>query len=221
MVLLPKEPILLPPMRIYRGKDPELIEHPIKKTEDFLEKMDGFGDRLFWAFKKSAITGLFWSALDIRGITKITDRRMQIARTAFFTIPAVSAAIGYIALLEIAKKSYARGNRALAYATAAAVPAGVACVWRKRLTPFLKVFLPLGAAGALYGTAVDKDMYFGYGPAWMNPNDPRDHFHKSWSLFGESRRPEILTNPFGIKGSFWATGVDPGPTYAKFEKKDE
>merc|ERR1711915_886039 len=123
------------------------------------------------------------------------------------------------ALLEIAKKSYARDNRALAYMTAAAVPAGVFCVWRKKLTPFFKILIPMGGGGALYGTAVDQDMYIGNGQAWMNPNDPRDHYHKDYSMFGESRRPEILTNPFGIKGSFLNAGVDPGPTYAKFEKQ--
>ena len=36
----------------------------------------------------------------------IVRRRAQIARGAFFTIPAVSAMVGFVALLEIAKKVF-------------------------------------------------------------------------------------------------------------------
>ena len=34
MVIISKEPMAYPPMKIYRGNDPTLIEFPIKKTGD-------------------------------------------------------------------------------------------------------------------------------------------------------------------------------------------
>ena len=44
------------------------------------------------------------AVFDIVMVMRIEERKAQIARTAYFTIPAVSAAVGWMGALEIAKK---------------------------------------------------------------------------------------------------------------------
>ena len=39
--------------------------------------------------------------------------------------------------------------------------------------------------GVTYQTSVDDNKYFGWGAVTDNPNDPRDTFHRSISMFGE------------------------------------
>jgi len=215
---LPKYQQFYPPKHIYKGNDPEQIEFPIKKTEDIFESMGSFSDRMKWAVKYGLYSGLVWSYLDVKFLTKITDRRMQIARTAFFTVPAFAAFTGYVAALEIGKKTFGRENKQLAYFGAAALPASVFCIWRKRLSSFPKIFFPLGLFGLFYRMALDNNMYFGYGAIFENPNDPLDRMHRDSSIFGEAERPEFLRLR-SLRGSPFL-GKDEGPTYAKWENAE-
>ncbi|XP_023322832.1 uncharacterized protein LOC111697161 [Eurytemora carolleeae] len=216
MVIISKEPMAYPSMKIYRGNDPTLIEFPIKKTEDFFEKKGSFAERLKWGLKTGLIAGLGWTTADILSFSRITDRRAQIARGAFFTIPAVSAMVGFVALLEIAKKSVGREHYKTAFAVAAAAPATVYCVWRRNIAPFAKVYIPVALWGVTYQTSIDDNKYFGWGAVTDNPNDPRDTFHRSLSMFGEAVRPEFFHTKY-FRGGLLQP-ADPGPTYAKFEK---
>jgi len=216
MVLMPKEPGLYPPMRIYRGTDPTRRELPIQKTEDAFEKMDGFGGRMKWALKQGLIGGLAWSVADIYMFSRLTDRRVQIARTAYFTLPAVTAACGWMALLEISKRMLGREHYQTAYVSAAVAPASVFSVWRKRPQAFPKVFAVAAIVGFIYQKSVDEDLIWGGSATWQNPNDPYGFWERSWSLFGEARRPEF--RPDG-RIAMYKQMSDPGPTYAKFEEK--
>jgi len=215
MPWMSKEPVIYPPMKIYRGKDPELIEKPILKTEDYFEKVGGFGDRMMWAVKRGLQFGLTFSVWDIWGFSRITDRRAQIARTAFFTIPALSATVGWMAMLEISKKSFGREMYQEAYVAAATVPAAVYCVWRRRLAAFPKIFIPIALMGAAYQKSVDENLYLGFNSRYQNPNEPYDHMNRPMSLFGESRRWDMM-HPKQFRGSIFQP-ADPGPTYAKWE----
>jgi len=210
-----KTPELRLPMRIYRGNDPDLIEFPIQKTEDFFDSMGGFGERLKWAATYGGWLGVTWSVFDIKALAKITDRRMQIARLAFFTVPALAASVGWMAALEIGKKVVDKEEQQRAYVMAAAAPAAVFCVWRKRMWSFPKVFAPIAIAGAMYGHSVKNNLYFGMGKAYQNPNDPHSQRHKNYSLIGEARRFEFLRQADHSPSVMCPK--DPGPTYAKFE----
>jgi hypothetical protein len=41
---------------------------------------------------------------DVTMVMRIQERKAQIARTAYFTVPIVSATVGWMGALEIAKK---------------------------------------------------------------------------------------------------------------------
>ena len=67
---------------------------------------------------------------DIAYHTKIRDRRAQLIRFAYFTVPMAAGTTGFVGGLEITKKY--TNNRYAAYAAACAVPAGVyATFWRQ------------------------------------------------------------------------------------------
>jgi len=217
MVLMPKEQFVYPPLRIYRGNDPDTMEHPIPKSVDCFDKMDGFGDRMKYAFKKGFMAGAFFSALDITQISRITDRRVQLARFAYFTLPAVTAACGWMATLEIGKKMFGKEGYAGAYVVAGAAPAAVFSAWRKRPAAFPKVFAVAAIAGATYNYAIENNHYWNTELAWLNPNDRFDWHHRDWSLFGEAKTMEFRPN--GKLAMFGQQVPDPGPTYAKFLEK--
>jgi len=215
MVLFPKEPQVWPAMRIYRGDDPTIRDLPIKKTEDIFEKkFTTFSDRMKWAFGWGLYGGLTWSLADIYMISRITDRRVQIARTAYFTLPALTATCGWMAALEISKRALGRENYQEAYVCAALAPATVFSVWRQRAGSFPKIFAVAALLGVIYQKSVDENLYWGSGQVWENPNDQYDAFHKNMSIFGEARRYEWR---HGDKKAMFHQVADPGPTYAKFE----
>lgn len=211
----PKTQVFSTPTKIFRGDDPDLIEFPIKKTEDFFESLGGFGDRLKWAALYGTWAGLTWSVFDIKSLSKITDRRIQIARAAFFTVPALSAAVGWMSMLEIGKKVFNREQQQRAYILAATVPAAVFCVWRKNVYSFPKIMAPFAITGAMYRHSVDDNLYFGFGKTYQNPNNPLDFTHKSFSILGEAKRFEFWRQADHRPSIMCPT--DPGPTYAKFE----
>jgi len=214
----PKYQQYYPPKHIYKGNDPDQIEFPIKKSEDVFDNMGSFENRMKWAAKWGLVAGLSWSAIDVKFLVKITDRRMQIARTVFFTVPAFAAATGWMAMREIGTKSFGREDKRLAYFGAAALPASVFCIWRKRLGSFPKIFLPLALFGLAYRAAVDNNMYFGYGAIFENPNDPLHRMHRSSSIMGEAERPDFFRMKFARGSPF--LGKDEGPSYAKWENAE-
>ena len=54
--------------------------------------------------------------------------------------------------------------------------------------------------GVTYQTSIDDNKYFGWGAVTDNPNDPRDTFHRSLSMFGE-----VIIGYIHIHGSATAT----------------
>jgi len=214
--LTPKIPMAYPPYRIYRGNDPELIRESIKKSENFFDKMGSIEAKLGWAFSRSLVYGLIYSLMDIKTLSRITERKAQISRTIFFTAPAVCATVGWVAGMEVLNKVLGPQKKQQAYAFAAVVPAGVYCTWRRRVAAFPRAFIPIALIGWLYQKSIDENMYFGFGSAWENPNDPKGQDYRNNSLFNEAIRYEGLRT---MKLRGLCQGVDPGPTYAKFEEK--
>eukprot|EP00088_Acartia_fossae_P042060 TRINITY_DN44041_c0_g1_i1.p1 TRINITY_DN44041_c0_g1~~TRINITY_DN44041_c0_g1_i1.p1 ORF type:complete len:220 (+),score=44.91 TRINITY_DN44041_c0_g1_i1:37-696(+) len=218
VLFVPKnEPLIRPFYKIYRGDDAELQEQPVKKTVDFFDSLGSFEARMTKAVKYGLGIGLAFSIYDIKAVSMITDRRIQIARAAFFTIPAVAAATSWMAVLEISKKYVSKDKQQRAYFMAAAAPAAVYCVWRKRLASFPKVFAGPALIGAAYRKSVDDNLFFGWDQSWQNPNDPKDFYRKRMSIFGEAKTPEFLRFSDHRPG-LWSV-KDPGPAYAKFEDK--
>lgn len=198
---------MLIPYRIYRGKDPDLIEIPIPKTEDKLDKMDSFFARLKWGAYVGWFAGTTYSLQDIAYHSRLTDRRAQLVRYVFFTTPAVLSGIAWIAGLEIAKKY--NDSRMGAYALAAIPPAGVLATWRRDPKWFPKTLVPIALAGVTYAWMVQDNQYFG--PWGGNPNDPSGKAASGNMFMNWPHKAHL-----GPKMEIFLP-KDPGPTYAKWE----
>jgi len=212
MSLFTKEPRFQVANRIYRGKDPDLGATPLPKTEDFLDKMDSFGDRLKWGAWKGFLVGSFYSLFDISYLTKLGDRRAQILRFSFFTAPAVVGATGYIAALEIAKK-YTDTYRG-SYAMAAIAPAAIAATWRRDARWFPKAFIPFAFFGMLYANMVENNMNLKF--MIDNPNDPYGREYRT-EVFGGWPHKATLGPNMKTMQDLGIVPKDPGPTYTKWE----
>merc|ERR1711915_961687 len=183
--------------------------------ENFLEKKGSLTNKLQWAFKTSLSWGLIWSIYDINTLTRLTNRRQQILRGIFFTVPAVAAGTGYVAAVEILSKMLGPQNKRTAWAMAGLVPAGVYSVWRRRFNAFPIQVIGFGMLGYLYQMSVEENLYFGNERAWANPNDPFTSEHRNKTIFGEMRKYEVLRPD--LSDTLLRTVPDPGPSYAKFE----
>merc|ERR1719367_514791 len=103
-MLWPKYPVAQPPRIIYKGYVEEGEgQYPIPKTRDWVEDLGGFQDKLWFAFKNSLAFSTFIAICDIRYVQKLKDRRAQIARYAFFTVPIVAGSVGFMGAVELGK----------------------------------------------------------------------------------------------------------------------
>lgn len=204
----------MPAYRIYRGKDPDLVDVPIPKTEDFLDKMDGFGARMKYGAWAGWLTATVYAVQDIFYMNKLKDRRAQILRFTFLTAPGLFAGIGFVAGLEIAKKYNDSNMRA--YGIAAAVPAGVLATWRRDPKWFPKTLIPIASAGMIYAYMVKNNHYTGF---WTNnPNDPSGMAYKQHAFLGWPHKVHIGPK-MDILKDMGVSPQDPGPTYSKWENK--
>lgn len=213
MVLLPKDPIYKPPYQIYRGNDPEFRQYPILKTADYIEDLGPLSSKLGFAFKSGLKLGLFWSAYDIIMIMNIKERKAQIARCAYFTVPMVSASVGWMGGLEIAKKMLGRDRYLEAHVLGAAVPAAVWSIWRRNSLSFISSWLVFSLIGTTYQYGVDHNMYMSvWGYSHHNPNEPQGIFDQNQSMVGEVTRREFWRTP-------WLKQLDGGASWKKWEEK--
>jgi hypothetical protein len=197
--------------KIYRGDDPEISDFPIPKTVDALDEMDGFTSRLKFGARMGFLGGATLALLDIGYYTKLRDRRAQLLRFAWYTAPAILATTGYIAALEISKKTVE--TRKGAYVLAAAVPAGVAATWRRDVSWFPKTFVGVAAAGFVYVSLLEDNSWIQFSN--RNPNNPDGIENKSIAFMNWPHKEHIGPNQESF-GNF--VPRDPGPTYTKWEK---
>ena len=82
-------------MEIYKGFVEEGPgQFPIKKTEDWVEDLGPFSSKMMYAAKKGFLVSTAFALADISMISKISERRAQIARFVYFTVPVTSMAAG-------------------------------------------------------------------------------------------------------------------------------
>jgi len=215
MILLPKEPIARPPYIIYRGNDPESRQFPLLKTEDFIDNMGPLSTKLGYALKQGLKIGLLYSLFDVTMVMRIQERKAQIARTAYFTVPIVSATVGWMGALEIAKKVLGKDRYMEAQAVAATVPAAVWTIWKRNPLSICISWAIFASIGTMYQASVEYNMNISLYPnSHYNPNEPQGFYDQNRTYFGEVGRP-----------SFWHlpvhTNLDQGPSWKKWEEKTE
>eukprot|EP00088_Acartia_fossae_P019051 TRINITY_DN21053_c0_g1_i1.p1 TRINITY_DN21053_c0_g1~~TRINITY_DN21053_c0_g1_i1.p1 ORF type:complete len:214 (-),score=38.72 TRINITY_DN21053_c0_g1_i1:474-1115(-) len=210
----PKEKFYTTPKDIYKPYGGDLEGKPLPKSVDFLDEMGTFEDRMKYATLRGFQVGAFLSSIDIALYTKLTERRAQALRAAYLTIPVMAMATGWMAALEIAKKTFE--TKKGAYIASALVPAGIMATWRKRPEMFFKSFAPIALIGGMHGYSVDNNLFTGWVPS--NPRDPIGGINKETTTLLWPHQREFLY-PKGHRGTFMSP-VDPGPTYAQFEDKN-
>jgi len=215
MVVFQKGKIVDTPYQIYRGDDPELQEIPVPRTVDYFDSLPSFEARMKNAFKFGFFVGSITGVSDIAYHTKIRDRRAQLIRFAYFTVPIVAGTTGFVGGLEITKKY--TNNRYAAYAAACAVPAGVYATFWRQWTRFPKAFTLFAGFAMTYNYMVEENFYTGlYGG---NPNDPRGFLHKDTSIFRWPHRVEFARNREIVEDKLM--GHDPGHYHKRFTGEGE
>jgi len=224
MVLFPKYPLCEPHRVIYKGYVEEGEgQYPIRKTEDWVENLGGFDSKLYYAAKHGFAYSAAFAYVDIRAISQIKDRKAQIARFAFYTVPFTLGATGWMGGVELGKSFFGRDSL-LAWCMGAVLPGGIWGLWRRCPYKGAKGMAFFSAIGTAYQHSTNMNYVntFLY-PNLDNPNIPRswNPFYKDWSAWNlglkgtdkewshvaETIGPGNLNNP------------DPGPSWKKWEDK--
>jgi len=215
MVLFQKGRLVDTPYNIYRGDDPELQDIPEPPTEDYFDQMPNFEERMKKGLKVGFSTGILASVYDIAYHTKLRDRRAQLIRAAYFTVPIVAATSGFVGGLEITKKYF--DNRYAAYISACAVPAGVYATFWRNWTRFPKAFTLFGCFAATYNYMVEENFYTGH--LASNPNDPHGKLYQDKSLFRWPHKVQFARPREAMEDNLM--GHDPGHYYKRFTGEAE
>merc|ERR1712004_647423 len=88
-----------------------------------------------WGFKGSAFVAL----CDIFLVKQITERKAQLARFAYFTIPLTTMAAGWMGGVELSKISLGRDCKE-AWLTGAIVPGGIMGIWTRWVETLFSFF---------------------------------------------------------------------------------
>jgi len=219
-MLFPKEPVFYPPRIIYKGYVQEGEgQYPIAKTRDWVEEdFASMDERLKWAAWTGFKYSSFFALADIFAVRGITDRRAQLARFTYFTVPLTGIAAGWMGGVEFAKIILGRDNE-LAWAAGAVLPGGIMGIWSRNIAGGVRTAGVLGLIGMAYQWSTNNNLTNSIlkGKDSDNPNRPGTYYEKKVSFFWPSRadRPEDSMH----HKIFWEK--DPGPSWKKFEEKSE
>eukprot|EP00092_Neocalanus_flemingeri_P021282 GFUD01023064.1.p1 GENE.GFUD01023064.1~~GFUD01023064.1.p1 ORF type:complete len:220 (+),score=59.77 GFUD01023064.1:61-720(+) len=219
-MLFPKHPIVTPARTIYKGHVEEGPgQYPIAKTVDWVEDMGTMGDKLYFASKAGFIASSAFAIVDIRTIKKITERKAQLARYAFFAVPITGMAAGWMGGVEMGKIALGRKDER-AWVFGASVPAGIFGIWRRDIYKGVRTGLFLAALGYAYQYSCNNDLTNSlFSPDTSNPNipNPNNPFNRDWTMWNLTTKSENPT--FHVDAGWYFP--DPGPSWKKWEDKKE
>ena len=159
---------------------------------------------------------------NFRHISQIKDRKAQIARFAFYTIPFTLGATGWMGGVELGKSFFGRDSLA-AWGLGAVIPGGVFGIWRRCPYKGLRSGLFFAAVGIAYQHSTNMN----YTNTFLfantdNPNLPRPSnvFTKDFSFWnlsdkGTDREWSSLPEELGLQAR------DPGPSWKKWEDAEK
>lgn len=221
-MLFPKTPTQnqLGGREIYKGYCQEGPgQYKIHKTKDWVEEdFKGMNERMYWATKN----GFKWSAalafIDIFAVRGIKERKAQIARFAYFTIPLTSMAASWMGALELSKIAFGRDD-SKAWVTAAIAPGGIAGIWTRNIYGGMRTGLLLALIGYTYQECTNNNLTNSLFPNYDNPNIPFGYFEKNTAFYwptrgGEGQRSTLFEDMGMYK-------KDPGPSWKKWEDAEK
>merc|ERR1711971_520295 len=104
---------------------------------------------------------------------QITERKAQLARFAYFTIPLTTMAAGWTGGIEVGKIALGRDSQE-AWLAGAIVPGGIMGMWTS-------IFL--GALGWIYQYSTNNNLSNTITPHYDNPNMPTGRFNYNAAMF--------------------------------------
>ena len=154
-------------------------------------------------------------------IKKITERKAQIARAAFFIVPLTGMAAGWMVGVELGKVAFGRKDEK-AWALGSLVPGGIYGIWRRDLYMGMRNSLLLAAVGVAYQYSCNNNLTNSFlFSNYDNPNLPTPHnkIDKDSTFFNLTTRGEYSK----IHENLGIYFPDPGPSWKKWEdeKKSE
>jgi len=222
-MLTPKYPIAEPHRVIYRGYvETGEGQFPIKKTEDWIENLGTFEEKIGWASKRAFAASACFALTDIRLISQIKERKAQIARFAFYTVPLTAMGAGWMGSVELGKSFLGRDSLG-AWVVGAIIPGGVFGIWRRCIYKGMRSSLFFAALGLMYQHSTNMNYNNNFVmPNRYNPNIPsisKNPFTKDYSLWnltnlGTDKEWSQLPAKSGFQPK------DPGPTWKKWEDEN-
>ena len=155
-----------------------------------------------------------------RMIAQIKERKAQIARFAFWTVPMTAMTVGWMGGLELGKSLFGRDSLS-AWAVAATVPGGIFGVWRRCPYKSARSTAFFAAVGMIYQHSTNNNLHnFWFFPDQSNPNIPhlyKNPFMKDWSFWNIEN---LGTDKEWSHVSEVVQQADPGPSWKKWEDKE-
>merc|ERR1740128_26038 len=177
---------------------------------------------MMWAGNYGFRLSAGWSVIDIWAISRITDRKAQLARFAYFTIPLTTMAMGWMGGVELAKLTVGRKEEQ-AWMMGAIVPGGIMGIWTRNLWGGVRTAGFLGVMGAAYQWATNNNYTNSILPNMDNPNRPHplqwiSRQQTLWSIDKGSPGDGAREIPLIFPKKFIVT--DPGPSWKKWEDEE-
>ena len=146
---------------------------------------------------------------------KITERKAQLARFAYFTIPVTAMAAGWMAGVEFSKIMIGRQNEN-AWLVGAAVPGGVMGIWKRNVFKGVRTGMILGAMGYIYQYSTNNNLDNHWLAPIENPNIPTpiNPFNRDYSLWNLNFREEQASK---IHENMGFHQKDAGPNWKKWD----
>ena len=147
----------------------------------------------------------------------ITDRKAQLARFAFFTVPFTAGAAGWMGGVELGKIMLGRKNE-YAWVAGAVVPAGIHSIWRRNIWKGVWYGTILAGIGYAYQYSCNNNLTNSFFFDKSNPNipTPLNIIDRDLGFWNVSTREEYSTPNMTEAGIYMA---DPGPSWKKWEDK--
>ena len=147
-------------------------------------------------------------------VKKITERKAQLARFAFFTVPVTGMAAGWMGGVEFAKIFLGRKDER-AWVLGAAVPGGIMGIWRRDIYKGLRTGMIMAALGVAYQYSTNNNLTNSlFMPNTDNPNlpSPFNPFNRDFSFFNFKGKEYSTVHT--DTGMYFP---DPGPSWKKWE----
>jgi len=219
-MLFPKHPMVAPAggRVVHRAWQEEGEgQYKIHKTKDWVEEdFSCLSERMGWATKLGFKGSAFVALIDILLVKQITERKAQLARFAYFTIPLTTMAAGWMGGIELGKIALGRDSQE-AWLAGSIVPGGIMGIWTRNVYGGMRTSLFLGAVGYMYQWSTNNNLTNTITPNYDNPNMPYGRFNYNQAFFW----PTKGEHGTDIHEKIGLYPKDPGPSWKKWEDKEE